>query len=108
MNTQELIEKTKWKQTGSTLNKEIKGLFVGDLLSYVMGNSHENQVWITMQNHLNSIGVASLKEFAAIILIDSLEFDQDALKKAIENDVCILSSPDSAIDTIRTLLQLGL
>ncbi len=108
MKINELIKETKWKHSGSDKNTEISGIFVGDLLSYVMGHGQERQVWITMQNHVNAIGVANLKEFAAIILIDSLEFDEDCLKKAKASHVSILTSPLNAVDTIRSLIDLGL
>lgn len=108
MNIHELIKKTNWKLSGSNKDAEIKGLFVGDLLSYVMGHGEEGQVWITMQNHVNSLGVANLKEFAAIILIDQLEFDEDCLKKAKSSHVPVITSPLNAVETLRVLIELGL
>ncbi len=108
MNIKDLIKKTNWKQSGSNRNAEISGIFTGDLLSYVMGHGEDKQIWITMQNHINAIGVANLKEFSAIILIDSLEFDEDCLAKAKAAHVCVLTSPLNAVDTLRTLIDLGL
>ena len=108
MRINELIKETKWKHCGSDHNAEIKGIFVGDLLSYVMGHAEEKQIWITMQNHVNAIGVANLKEFSAIILIDSLEFDEECLKKAKASHVAVISSPLNAVDTLRKLIELGL
>lgn len=108
MKLSELIKETGWRRSGSMIDHEISELFTGDLLSYVMGHGRENQIWISMQNHINSIGVANLKEFAAILLIDGLEFDEESLKRAIENDVAIINSPESAVDSIRTLIKLGL
>ena len=51
------------------LSNEITGGYVSDLLSDVMGNAKEGQIWITLQTHQNIIAVASLKDLAAIIIV---------------------------------------
>ncbi len=53
------------------LNREVTGGYTGDLLSDVMGNAREGYIWITRQVHQNIVAVASLKELAGIILINS-------------------------------------
>ena len=47
------------------LDKEIKGGYTSDLLSDVMGNAREGNIWITLQTHKNIMAIASLKELAA-------------------------------------------
>ena len=37
------------------LDKEIKGGYTSDLLSDVMGNAREGNIWITLQTHKNII-----------------------------------------------------
>jgi predicted transcriptional regulator len=54
----------------SHLEKKVVGGYCSDLLSDVIGNSKEGQVWITMQSHKNIIAVASLKDLAAIIIVN--------------------------------------
>ena len=51
------------------LDKEIKGGYTSDLLSDVMGNAREGNIWITLQTHKNIMAIASLKELAAIVLV---------------------------------------
>ena len=46
------------------LDKEIKGGYTSDLLSDVMGNAREGNIWITLQTHKNIMAIASLKELA--------------------------------------------
>lgn len=108
MKLNELALNTNWNRQASNKDAEISGVFMGDLLSYVMGHALEGQVWITMQNHINSIGVASLKDLSAIILIDGLEFEEQDLIKALDNDVAVFISPLNAVETLRHLIQLGL
>jgi len=68
----------------SGLEKEISGGYSSDLLSDVMGNAQEGNVWITLQTHKNIMAVASLKELAAIILVKNLKPEEDV--KSISND----------------------
>jgi hypothetical protein len=74
------------------------GGYTGDLLSDVMANSREGDVWITRQVHQNIVAVATLKELAAIILVNSCEPAKDTLEKAIKENVLILVSNLSAFE----------
>lgn len=74
------------------LGKEVTGGYTGDLLSDVMGNSREGYIWITRQVHQNIVAVASLKEHAGIILINSCQPTQDTLEKAEAEKIPIMVS----------------
>lgn len=77
---------------------EITGGYTSDLLSDVMGNIDEGMVWITLQVHRNTIAVASLKEVAAVILINGVKPDEDTLEQAKSEGVCILSTDMPAFE----------
>ncbi|MGA3208223.1 MAG: serine kinase [Syntrophales bacterium] len=74
------------------LNAEIRGGYSGDLLSDVMANSKEGDVWITRQVHQNIVAVATLKEHAGIILVHGSEPAKDTLEKAVKGGVPIMVS----------------
>ena len=74
------------------LGKEVTGGYTGDLLSDVMGNSKEGYIWITRQVHQNIVAVASLKEHAGIILINSSEPTRETLEKAEAEMIPIIVS----------------
>jgi predicted transcriptional regulator len=74
------------------LSKQITGGYVSDLLSDVMGNAKEGQIWITLQTHKNILAVASLKDLSAIILVKGLKPDQDTLEKSEEEGVPVLGT----------------
>jgi hypothetical protein len=80
------------------LNINISGGYTGDLLSDVMANSHEGDIWITRQVHQNIVAVASLKEHAGIILVNSCEPTRDTLEKAIQENIPIMVSGMSAFE----------
>ena len=80
------------------LEKEISGGYVSDLLSDVMGNASENEVWITLQTHQNVIAIASLKDLAAVILVKNLEPDEDTLTRSREEGIPLLGSGMSTFE----------
>lgn len=80
------------------LEREVSGGYVGDLLSDVMGNAREGQVWITRQTHQNIVAVADLKDLAGIILVNRCEPTQEAVDKANEVGVPILVSSFPAFE----------
>ena len=80
------------------LKNNVTGGYTGDLLSDVMANSHEGYIWITRQVHQNIVAVASLKEHAGIILINSCEPTQETLEKARQEKIPIMISSLSAFE----------
>lgn len=72
--------------------RTVEGAYVSDLLSDVMGNADEGQVWLTLQTHTNIVAVASLKEMSAILLVNNNKPTEETLKAANEKEVPILSS----------------
>lgn len=74
------------------LNKEVKGGYVSDLLSDVMGNVEDDAVWITIQNHKNVVAVATLRDVGAVLLAKGIKPEQEMLEFAIEEQLVILGS----------------
>ena len=91
---------------GVTLDGQVKGGYVSDLLSDVMGHASEGEVWITLQSHLNVIAIASLKELAAVILVKDLQAGKDVLAKAQEEGIPVLGSGETTFEVAGILYQL--
>jgi predicted transcriptional regulator len=90
----------------SHLNKNVTGGYCSDLLSDVMGNAGEGNLWITLQVHKNILAVASLKEIAGIIVVKGLTPDEETLDLSEKEDVTILSTNESAFEIAGKLYQL--
>lgn len=88
-------------------DREVSGVYVGDLLSDVMAHSRQGQIWITIQVHLNIVAVAVLKEHAAILLVNGRTPAEDTLRKAAEEHVPVLRSDLTAYDICCRLHALG-
>ncbi len=88
------------------LEKEVSGGYVSDLLSDVMGNASENEIWITLQTHKNVMAVASLKDLAAVILVKGLRPDKDTLDESNNEDLPILGTSLTAFEISGKLYNL--
>jgi serine kinase of HPr protein (carbohydrate metabolism regulator) len=87
-------------------DREISGGYTSDLLSDVMGHAEKGRIWITLQTHKNVIAVASLKELAAIILINGNEPDMDMVAQAMEEGIPVLGSNEHAFELSGKLYNL--
>jgi predicted transcriptional regulator len=90
----------------SGLNNEISGGYVSDLLSDVMGNASENEVWITLQTHQNVLAIASLKDLAAILLVKGFEPDPEMLEKSNEEGIPVLGTKLGTFEISGMIYQL--
>jgi predicted transcriptional regulator len=72
------------------LSNEIKGGYVSDLLSDVMGNAKEGEIWITIQTHQNIIAIASLKDLSAIIIVKGSSPEADTIEKSNTENIPVL------------------
>ena len=88
------------------LSNEVTGVYVSDLLSDVMANSKEGNIWITLQTHLNIVAVAGLKNLAAIIIVNNRQPHEEVLQKAEAERIIIMTTPLPAFETAGRLYQL--
>jgi len=88
------------------ISNEVKGGYVCDLLSDVMGHADAGVAWITLQTHKNVMAIASLKELSCIIIIKGFSADKDMLEKAEEEGIPVLQTEESAFDITGKLYEL--
>lgn len=74
------------------LDREVNGGYSSDLLSDVMGHAEDGQIWITLQSHMNVVAIASLKELAAVLLVNSIAPDENVMLKALEEKLPLLGT----------------
>jgi hypothetical protein len=86
---------------------EIQGGYASDLLSDVIAHAHEGDIWITLQKHVNIVAVAVLKGMAGIVLVNGRAPEPDAVARAREEHVPIVTTPLEAFDAAGRLYALG-
>lgn len=79
-------------------DREIKGCYVGDLLSWVMGRAKSQDVWITVMSNINIVAVASLTDAACILIAENVSVEENVLEKANAQGVVIVRSPFSGYE----------
>lgn len=110
MNVKEMAEKLglEVKSGAGQMDREIKGGYASDLMSDVMANSQQGDVWVTLQIHQNIVAVASLRELAAIIIVQGRQPEKDAVEKAEREGIPILVSPFHTFEVVGRLYQMGI
>jgi len=105
----ELVEKLNLdvRSANENLEREITGGYASDLLSDVLANSKEGDLWVTLQIHQNIVAVASMKDLAGIILVNGREPEQETVEKAEAENIVIMVTELPAFELVGRLYSLG-
>ncbi len=98
MKVDALCEKLGARVLCGTTDREFEGVYTGDLLSRAMSRVQMDNAWVTIMANINVVAVANLTEPAVIVLAEDVIMQQDALDAALENDLCVITSPMSAYE----------
>ncbi len=79
--------------------RKIRGAYMGDLLSWVMGRAREDNAWITIMSNVNVMAVASLADVSCVILAEGVVLDDEVLETAKQKGINVISSPLAAYET---------
>ena len=80
-------------------DREIDGVYIGDLLSWVMGRAQMDNAWITIMSNVNVIAVATLADTACVVLAEGVAMPEELVQTAEAKDVNILSSAEPIYET---------
>lgn len=88
--------------------REITGVYIGDLLSWVMGRASSGDCWITIMSNINIVAVASLADVACIVLAEGVTLDESVRATAEQKGVNIFTAQNTAYEVAARLAALGL
>jgi serine kinase of HPr protein (carbohydrate metabolism regulator) len=91
----------------SHLDQEVAGGYTADLLSCAMAGAAQGYVWVTLQGHLNVVAVASLNDLAAVIVTEDKPVSPDALAKAEDEHIPVLTTKLTSYQVAGKLWELG-
>ena len=86
--------------------REIKGGYAGDLLSWVMGRLDADSAWVTIMSNVNIIAVATLADPSCIILSEGVAPDEGVLARAEQQGINLLSSGKATFEVCRDLASI--
>ena len=74
------------------MDRKVEDVYIGDMLSWVIGNASDNSAWITIQTNVNIVAVAVMVGISCIIIAENASVDPETLKKAENEAIPILRS----------------
>ena len=89
------------------MEAEVKTGYSSDLLSDVLANSVEEDLWVTRQTHLNIVAIAVMRDLSGILLVNGAQPNPDTLEKAEEKMIPILRTMLPRFEIVGRLHQLG-
>ena len=108
INLQDIVQKLDLKVVSGDIDREISAGYSSDLLSDVIANAQKDNIWITLQTHVNIVAVANLQELAGIILVNGRQPEETTLMKAEQENIPILLTELSAFEIVGKLYELGI
>lgn len=84
--------------SGNGEDNEVEGVYICDLLSWVMAKANKGNAWITVLTHINIVAVALLTEVSCIIVPEDIVVEEASITKASLEGIVILSSSKSAYE----------
>ncbi|MGN0452796.1 MAG: DRTGG domain-containing protein [Ruminococcus sp.] len=86
-------------------DREIEGVYIGDLLSWVMGKARSGDAWITIMSNINTLAVATLTDVACVVLCESVSLDEDTLSAARAKGINVISTELSSYEAALKISQ---
>lgn len=100
MTVKELAEKYSFEVLSAPQpQRQIKGGYSGDLLSWVMGKAQPDNAWITIMTNVNVLAVASLADVAVVIITENARPDDSVIETAREKGINLLLTDGTSFDT---------
>ncbi len=93
---------------GDGASREIRGGYASDLMSDVIANSKDGDLWVTMQRHVNIVAVAELNGLAGIVLVNGRKPEEATVARAEEKRIPIICTDLPAFEAVGILHGMGI
>jgi hypothetical protein len=80
--------------------------YVSDLLSCVMAGAKSDNIWVTLQSHINIVAVAALTETCAVIISENARPESIVIERANEQNVTLLLSTEPSYKIVGKLWEM--
>ena len=100
MTVKELCEKCSFEPVYlAEEERNVSGVYACDLLSWVIGRADEDAALVTVMTNVNVIAVAAMADLSCVVLSEGVKLDANALDKAKQNGIPVLSSDKTTYET---------
>jgi serine kinase of HPr protein (carbohydrate metabolism regulator) len=108
VDTKELVEKIGLKPLSTYEAREIKGVFVSDMISDVMTGAKSGNLWLTIQTHKSIVPTANLADISAIIITNNKKVPDETVELASKYSIALLSANMTTFELAIKLHEIGL
>lgn len=88
-------------------DRTLEGCYIGDLLSNVMANAQDGEIWLTVQTHENVIAIAVLLNLAGVVFLEGHKPKEETIRKADREGVPLFCTGFSAFELAGLLYTKG-
>ena len=106
MKISELVEKAGLKTFNAYRDKEIRGVYISDMVSDIIGIT-EGNLLVTLQTHKNLIAAANLVDVAAIVISRGKTPPEDVIALANKAGIGLLGFDGDTWTLAKKLYELG-
>lgn len=85
-------------------DRNVQGVYAGDLLSWVMGRAEANNAFVTIMTNVNVVAVAALVDLSCVIFAEHVEIPTEVIAAAEQKSINLLRS---RLPTYETCCLLG-
>jgi serine kinase of HPr protein (carbohydrate metabolism regulator) len=107
MKVSEFAEKTGLRVFNGMHDREIKGVYISDMVSDIIGIA-EGRLLLTLQTHKNLIAAANLVDVAAIVFSRGKTPAEDVVSLANRADITLLGFEGDTWSLAKKLYELGI
>ncbi len=107
MRLSEVVEKAGLKKFNEVTDREIKGVYISDMVSDIIG-INEGNLLITLQTHKNLIAAANLVDVVAVVFSRAKTPADDVIALANKAGICLLGFDGDTWTLTKKLYELGL
>ena len=91
----------------NSVDLEIVGCYISDLLSDVLAHAGPGILWITIQTHRNVVSVATMKDITAVLFSCGRKPDASIVAEAEKEGITLLTTPLGSFEAAGKLWEAG-
>lgn len=85
--------------------REIKGGYAGDFLSFVMGRAPADCAWFTVMTNINVSAVATLADVGVVVLCEGVQPTDPLMEKAVEHNINLIGTELDIFEAVRVYCE---
>ena len=94
--------------SGSCMDGEIRGGFMGDIMSRAMAEGFSGMAWITHRADMNALAIAVMKNAACVIFPAGIQPEKAIVQRAETEKMPLLSSEKPAFEIVGKMYLSGI